>query len=542
LPNILERINSKILLKITLLVIIEIILIVGSFGVLAYFQSRQSSLGNSINIAGKDRYLTSNLLLQTEKYLDGTSDASQLNAAMNSLQSNIITLKQGGTISGVELQPLPSGFFDLWKNVNRNWNLYKTSVIQILTPYRQAKATTSSLMTTAKETDQLILKKQFESMASNLIVPSDRFVTQLALQTDKNSDDLILYQIIFVILVVGILIVILYLVARMLKPIFDLTQATAKIKKGNFDVTVTPKGTDELSGLTQSFNSMTDSMRELIQNHCDLTTKLEAANEELEIKDRLKDEFINIAAHELRAPVQPILGQAELLRRRKSGGAVRDSSSSANKHEIEQLDIIIRNAKRLLRLEQNMLDMTKIENKSLKLDKERFNLIEEMQNVIKDFSSELSKEKIQLVLTPSQKEPILVNADKVRIFEVISNLLGNAIKFTTKEAGRSITIKADKIDGKASVSIKDTGPGIGPEIMPKLFSKFVTNSSGGTGIGLFISKSIVEAHGGSIRAENNADGKGTTFTFNLPLDEESHHRMYPIQKVNEAYERVISRD
>jgi hypothetical protein len=111
LPNILERINSKILLKITLLVIIEIILIVGSFGVLAYFQSQQSSLGNSINIAGKDRYLTSNLLLQTEKYLDGTSDASQLKAAMNSLQSNIITLKQGGTISGVELKPVPFGFF-----------------------------------------------------------------------------------------------------------------------------------------------------------------------------------------------------------------------------------------------------------------------------------------------------------------------------------------------------------------------------------------------------------------------------------------------
>ncbi|HXX95986.1 MAG TPA: histidine kinase dimerization/phospho-acceptor domain-containing protein, partial [Candidatus Bathyarchaeia archaeon] len=149
-----------------------------------------------------------------------------------------------------------------------------------------------------------------------------------------------------------------------------------------------------------------------------MTTRLEAANEELEIKDRLKDEFINIAAHELRAPVQPILGQAELLRRRKIDGAIGDGNSSANKHEIEQLDIIIRNAKRLLRLEQNMLDMTKIENKSLKLDKERFNLIEEMQNVIKDFSSELSKEKIQLVFTSSQKEPILVNADRVRISEV----------------------------------------------------------------------------------------------------------------------------
>ena len=154
----------------------------------------------------------------------------------------------------------------------------KTCVTQILIPYRQSKATTS-LTTTSKGRDQLILKKQFESMASNLIVSSDRLVTQLALQTDKNSDDLILHQIIFVILVVGIPVVILYLVARMLKPIFDLTQATAKIKKGNFDVSVTPKGTDELSGLTQSFNSMTDSMRELIQNHCDLTTKLEAAIE-----------------------------------------------------------------------------------------------------------------------------------------------------------------------------------------------------------------------------------------------------------------------
>ena len=121
LPNLLERINSKILLKITLLVIIEIILIVGSFGVLAYFQSQQSSLGNSINIAGKDRYLTSNLLLQTEKYLDGTSDVSQLKAAVNALQSNIITLKQGGMVSDVDLKPLPSNFFDLWNIVNRNY-------------------------------------------------------------------------------------------------------------------------------------------------------------------------------------------------------------------------------------------------------------------------------------------------------------------------------------------------------------------------------------------------------------------------------------
>jgi len=371
LSNPLERINSKILLKITVLVIIEIILIVGSFGVLSYFQSQQFSLGNSINIAGKNRYLTAKLQLETERYLGEASDASQIKAAMNGLQSNILTLKQGGMISGVDLKPLPSEFFELWNNVSRNSNLYETSVNQILAG---ANTTTSSaLKTTTKEIDQF-RKKQFESIASDLIASSDRLVTQLGLQTDKNSDALIIYQVIFGILVVGILILILYLVARMLKPIFDLTQATSKIKKGNFDVSVTPKGTDELSVLAKSFNSMTDSMSlsiayyELIQNHCDLTTRLEAANEELETKDRLKDEFINIAAHELRAPVQPILGQAEILRRRKkSGGTVRESNSSSNKKEIEQLDIIIRNVKRLLRLEQNMLDMTKIENKSLKL-------------------------------------------------------------------------------------------------------------------------------------------------------------------------------
>jgi len=110
----LERINSKILLKITLPVIIEIILICGSFSVLAYFQSQQSSLGNSINIAGKNRYLTANLLLQSEKYLYGiSSDTTQLKVALNSLESNIIALKQGGMISGIDLKPLHSNFLDL---------------------------------------------------------------------------------------------------------------------------------------------------------------------------------------------------------------------------------------------------------------------------------------------------------------------------------------------------------------------------------------------------------------------------------------------
>src|SRR5215831_13774489 len=141
------------------------------------------------------------------------------------------------------------------------------------------------------------------------------------------------------------------------------------------------RGRDELSILIQSFNSMTTSIRELIKNHCDLTAKLELANEELKRKDQLKNEFMNVAAHELRAPIQPILGFAELLRRRKSGS----NTVGDNKQEIEKLDTIIRNAKKLIRLEQNMLDMTKIEDRSLKLDKEKFDLVENIQHVINDF-------------------------------------------------------------------------------------------------------------------------------------------------------------
>ena len=194
MSNLLKKITSKILLKITLLVIIEIILIVGSFSVLAYFQSQQSSIGNSINIAGKNRYLTANLLFQTEKYIDGSSDASQLKAARDSLQSNIMTLKQGGRISGIDLRPLPSGLLDMWKAIDQNWNDYKTSVTQeILIPHL-AKGMTSSPVTAI---DRSLVEKGLESKAYNLVISSDKLVTQLGQQADKNSENVMLLQILF---------------------------------------------------------------------------------------------------------------------------------------------------------------------------------------------------------------------------------------------------------------------------------------------------------------------------------------------------------
>jgi signal transduction histidine kinase len=500
-----KKIISKILLKITILVIVEIILIVVSFSVLAYFQSQQSSIGNSINIAGKNRYLTANLLFQTEKYIDGSSDASQLKSAMDSLQSNIMTLKQGGRISGIDLRPLSSGFLDMWNVIDQNWNNYKISIAKEILIPDSAKETGSSSLTAI---DRSLTEKGLESKAYSLVNSSDKLVTQLGEQADKNSENVMLLQILFAIVIVGILVLILYLVARMLKPIFILTHATSEIKKGNLDVSVEQKGSDELSVLSESFNSMVGAIRGSTIKQDELTKKLEVANEELKYKDRLKDEFINIAAHELKTPIQPILGLTEILH-----------SQIKDVKQKELLDTIFRNAKRLNRLTEDVLDLTKIESQSLQLHTEQFNLREMILNTIADSRNEIKKEyKDNIVLEFVCKKNIFIEADRGRLNQVVSNLLNNAIKFTNKEG--IIITTAEKKDTHVVISVKDTGTGIDPEILPRLFTRFVTKSESktGTGLGLFISKSIVEAHGGRIWAENNADAKGATFTFRLPLE------------------------
>jgi signal transduction histidine kinase len=549
---ILTSVKYKILSKITLLVIIEILLIVGSFGVLAYFQSEQSSLGNSINIAGKNRYLTANVLLQTEKYLYGisssSSDTLQLKNAMNNLEANIMTLKQGGKISGVYLKPLPSNLLDLWNSVDNNWSIYKTYLTNKLLA---SPSETRSATITKTTTDQSLGRKEVESMASNLIESSDRLVTLLGQQTDKNTQNLMLLQILFAILIIGILVLILYLVTRMLRPIFALTQAISKVKKGNLDVSVKQKGCDELSILSESFNSMVQSIKNFITKQNQLTSELQKLNEQLEQKDQLKDEFINIAAHELRAPIQPIVGLSDILRLRRlrTNQASSIGTKTIRSSDEEQfLETIVRNAKRLQALSENILDITKIESRNLKLNKEKFNINEKIRNVIEDIKSK--EDEIEIMFKP-EVEPIIVEADKLRIYQVISNLLTNALKSskmcidtgdnysTDYDIRNTITVltttnkfsntyKNDNTgkggvgnnhnDDEVIVSVKDRGNGIDPDIQDKLFSKFATKSDTGSGLGLYISKGIVEAHGGKIWAENNNDGKGgATFSFSLPI-------------------------
>ena len=265
----------------------------------------------------------------------------------------------------------------------------------------------------------------------------------------------------------------------------------------------------------------------LNQESTTLSKELALAYQKIEQQNQTYTAFINIAAHELRTPSQAILGCA--------GSAKSDPAYKEDKQGY--LHVIYRNAFRLDKLIKNILDVTQIEGNTLQLDKQRFNLNEVLLSVIEDAQTQIlaNNSKIKLSvsldksLTSSAEDekhdgPIFVEADKERITQVLYNLLDNAIKFS-EEGIISVAVERkrdNKNNGDAKevieISVKDSGSGIHAEIMPKLFSKFASRSFSGTGLGLYISKSIVEAHGGKIWAENNPDGKGASFSFSLPLD------------------------
>jgi signal transduction histidine kinase len=249
---------------------------------------------------------------------------------------------------------------------------------------------------------------------------------------------------------------------------------------------------------------------ELYQQVKEANEQLESANEKLKVHDKIQQEFINIAAHELKTPIQPILSLSEVV-----------LSRTKDVEQAKLLEVINRNAQRLHRLTEDILDVTRIESQSLHLRKVRFNLIEMINSAIADSRNQIKKEyKDNIKLESVFNGDIFIEADRNRIYQVILNLLNNAIKFT-KEGTIVITAVAEEEKNghnEVIVGVRDTGQGIDSEILPRLFTKFATKSeTGGTGLGLFISKSIVEAHGGRIWAKNNSDGEGTTFSFSLPI-------------------------
>ena len=269
-------------------------------------------------------------------------------------------------------------------------------------------------------------------------------------------------------------------------------------------------------------------------------------NKKLEETGRIQKEFINIAAHELRTPIQPILGLSDLL--------LHHNNKGTENHKMA--GIISRNALKLQHIAEDILDVTKIESQSLSLNKEKFDLDELISNTIADFENSSNNKyedltKFVKIIYKSKEyfnkhNPIIVEADKMRITQVLSNLLSNASKSSICTEDRKtkfiyVDIKRQQNEREkvlhkyiynqsinenknekavAIVSIKDEGIGIKPEIRSRLYEKFATDFQGGTGLGLFICKSIIEAHGGELWFEDNKDGKGVTFYFTLPIFDE----------------------
>ena len=247
------------------------------------------------------------------------------------------------------------------------------------------------------------------------------------------------------------------------------------------------------------------------------TKELREANIQLKAHDQIQREFINVAAHELRTPVQPILGVAEMLGAYPAKAAEEEEEAEEVRVKKKDLRMIGRNAARLERLSSDILDVSRIESGSLRITREQFDMNELVKEAIDDAKSHVDIGEVNILCPIENRQPINVTADRQRIMQAIGNLVNNAIRFT-KPAG-TISIAVEPQGDNVKVMVTDSGSGISEEMLPKLFTKFSTSTRAGTGtgLGLFISKAIIEAHGGRIWGHNNTGDKGATFGFLIPI-------------------------
>lgn len=389
--------------------------------------------------------------------------------------------------------------------------------------------------------DVLAVTRYLEKLGWGLVVKMDKVEAFAPLENVK-------YITILSGIMVGVAIIITatFLGNSISRPIKKLRDIMNEVAHGKFDSKIDVKGPTEIEELANQLermryniantnthlNELVKERTEKIENAIlklkeneealeESNKNLVIANERLARQSKVQREFINITAHELRTPIVPIITLTELLYNIiKKENKSEKNLSKENEKKQEFLQVILRNCYRLYRLTEDILDVTKIESETLKLNKERVELNEIIGNVINDYKEIVSKKRygsdhVTLVFEPS-KENIFVKADKGRLTQVLSNILDNALKFT-KEGNIIISTKKSKNE-ELMVSIKDSGTGIDPEILPQLFKKFATKSEQGTGLGLFISKNIIEAHGGIMWGENNSESNGSTFYFTLPTE------------------------
>jgi PAS domain S-box-containing protein len=593
---------------------LELLLILGSFGYLVYFENTNSLIGNAINIAGKNRYLTATVLLQTQYYVSGTAGKAAVETSLANLKANIFLLENGGVSDQANVSPLAPQFQTEWDDIYQN--------------YLALEAETNRVLAVDIASGEIPAITPQINAGNKLVKSSDLLVSDMGESVQENSTRLVSIQVALGMLNVAVVLIIFYLVLWIIRPIKSLTKAASEVSRGNLDVQVPSKSNDELGELAETFNKMSRSVRlsaislmeqkkkyqllydtapdlyrsvdkngilldcnsaylkhlgyerkeEVIgksifestaesslqamqqslriwqetgvvdnreirlkrkdgstfpallsastiydengevagSNTCiiDVTEihnakeRLEEANKKLIELDRMKTDFISIASHELRTPIQPILGFAELA---KKGSIAYERAN----------DMIIFQAKRLLRLASDILDTTRLDDDKMVLEKEKFSVNEVIRGLV---DGRINGGQVKLNLNLCSDNDAIVSADISRIVQTISNIFENAIKFTQKG---SIELRT-RLVGKApdsskkyvEILISDTGPGIPAGVLPRLFNKFATLSvnrgtDNGTGLGLYICRGIARAHGGLIIAGNNLAG-GAAFKIWLP--------------------------
>jgi signal transduction histidine kinase len=521
---------SKIFVKIGILSLVQIIFIIMIFSILTYTQSQQTLLGNTINIAGKNRFLTLNVLYEATKYMNMPSltnnsniGISQIKSAEHQLKSNIMVLKEGGKTSGVDVEPLSSSSLERWNQVNTNFNDFEAILTDKI--YKNSNIQKQYYI---ENGHNYSLTNQLASIAFGLINSSDALVTQLGQQVKNNQDNLILLQIIFGVLIVLLILFTLFLVRHLLKPISLLTNATSEIKKRNFNVSIGHKGKDELSALIESFNSMVVTIKNDIKRQTDLTNELKQLNERLRQEDKTKAEFVAMISHELINPLVPITLFSAMLLDPKDLGELNEEQKGAVK-------CIQRNGKKQESLVKDILDIYKFSMGKIHLSKKEVSISNLLTNVVNDLKFMLDEKGALIITEVNPKASTTVICDDRRIEQVLSNLIKNAINFVPCKEGR-IILKVEEVEDREEgfkaathiikkhflFTVKDNGEGIPEDKIDNLFEKFyqvdrmASRKYGGTGLGLAICKEIIDIHSGKIWAHNNKQEKGASFSFSLP--------------------------
>lgn len=329
--------------------------------------------------------------------------------------------------------------------------------------------------------------------------------------------------------VIGIIIV-FFMSTRLSKPLIKLTESARELAKGNFLAAsnIEVKSEDEVGILAEAFKEMAEDLKNsykkledyswtLEQKVVERTTELANANKQLQEASQAKSVFLANMSHELRTPLNSIIGFSEVLSEMTFG--------ELNEKQAKYINNILTSGKHLLTLINDILDLSKVEAGKIELKIEEFllkDILNECQTLVKTLAS-----KKGILLEVKIEEISTIKADPVRFKQIMYNLLSNAIKFTP-DKGR-IDIEAKPVDGMVQVCVTDTGIGIAQEDYEKVFEEFKQIDSSyakqyqGTGLGLPLTRKLVELHGGTIRLESEP-GKGSTFTFTIPQREETGDR------------------